>query len=58
MNGLQKLNEIISSTKSFGDKHGIRYDEGVSSSVMVAHKFARSTAQEPNLKSVIVTPKR
>lgn len=28
MIGSQKLNEIISSTKCFGDKQGVGYDEG------------------------------
>lgn len=57
MTGSQKLNEIISSTKSFGDKWGIHYEEGVFTSSRVVPKFVKSTTQESKLKFVIATPK-
>lgn len=53
--GSLKVNEIINDTKSFGDKQGIRHDERVSTSIMVAPKFANSTTQEPKVKLVIST---
>lgn len=55
--GSQKLNEIINNTKSFGDEYGIGYDNGLSTSTMLASKFVIEITREPKLKSIIVTHK-
>lgn len=47
MIGSQKLNEIISNSKSFGDKRGIVFEEWVSTSTSVAPLFFKSKLQNP-----------
>lgn len=46
-NGSQMLNEIINSSKSFSDKWGIEYDEGIFTLTTTIPKFVKSTIQEP-----------
>lgn len=52
MSGSQKLREIISSIKPFGDKHHIGYYERVSTSILIAPKFVKSTEQDSKFKLV------
>lgn len=51
----RKLSEIIINTKSFFDKHGIKYNEGIYAST--APKFVESIDQDSKLKSWVVSPK-
>lgn len=53
----QKLNEIISSTESFGDKRIIWFEEGMSTSTPVVPKFVKLTTQDPKMKSIATFPK-
>lgn len=57
MTSSQKLNEIINSTKSFGDKRRIGFKEDVSTSMGTFPKFFKSTIPDTKSKSVGVVLK-
>lgn len=44
-------------TKSFVEKHGIEYNEGASTSTMIAYKFFKLATQDPKLKFVVTIQK-
>lgn len=57
MTSSQKMNEIVNSMESFGDKCGLGYNEEVSTSTMIEPIFFKVTTLEPKLKLVVTTPK-
>lgn len=57
MIGSKSFNEILNNTKMFGDKRGIGYGEGISTSKVGTIKFVKSTNLETKLKSTTTNPK-